>query len=178
MYLFIYSYLKCISDISIPYYFIEMFRFWNSLGLNVGLIFISSFSPFHLINSQLRHYYLREIFPDPTPYPQTKLIILSYTVSGCSLIFHYRINHIVFFFFFFWPSRAACGILVPQPGIKPKSPAVESGSLNYWTTMEIQSHCTLYLCLFGSGQLCSVEYKFYDIIECVNFAWHFIPSSL
>ena len=101
MYLFIYSYLKCISDISIPYYFIEMFRFWNSLGLNVGLIFISSFSPFHLINSQLRHYYLREIFPDPTPYPQTKLIILSYTVSGCSLIFHYRINHIVFFFFFF-----------------------------------------------------------------------------
>ena len=30
------------------------------------------------------------------------------------------------FFFFFWPCPAACGILVPQPGIKPTPPALEA----------------------------------------------------
>ena len=30
-------------------------------------------------------------------------------------------------FFFFWPYRTACGILVPQPGIEPVSPALEGG---------------------------------------------------
>ena len=39
--------------------------------------------------------------------------------------------------FFFWPCRAACGILVPQPGIKPAPPAVEAGSLNHWTAREV-----------------------------------------
>ena len=29
------------------------------------------------------------------------------------------------FFFFFWPCHAACGILVPQPGIKPVTPALK-----------------------------------------------------
>ena len=34
--------------------------------------------------------------------------------------------------------HVACGILVPQPGIKPEScPAVEAQSLNRWTTREI-----------------------------------------
>ena len=28
-------------------------------------------------------------------------------------------------FFFFWPCCTVCGILVPQPGIKPVPPAVE-----------------------------------------------------
>ena len=31
-------------------------------------------------------------------------------------------------FFFFWPRRVACGILVPRPGIKPVSPALEKWS--------------------------------------------------
>ena len=31
----------------------------------------------------------------------------------------------------------ACGILVPWPGIKPKSPALEVQSLNQWTTWEV-----------------------------------------
>ena len=30
----------------------------------------------------------------------------------------------------FWPHQAACGILVPQPGIKPKPPALAAWSLN------------------------------------------------
>ena len=34
-----------------------------------------------------------------------------------------------FFFFYFWPFSAACGIFVPQPGIRPESPALEGGFL-------------------------------------------------
>ena len=34
----------------------------------------------------------------------------------------------------FWPLREACGILVPQPGIKPVLPAL---SLNHSTTREV-----------------------------------------
>ena len=32
-------------------------------------------------------------------------------------------------FFFFWPQQAACGILVPQPGIEPRPMAVKAGVL-------------------------------------------------
>ena len=39
--------------------------------------------------------------------------------------------------FFFLASRAACGILVPRPGIKPMPPAVEAWSLNHWPTREV-----------------------------------------
>ena len=33
----------------------------------------------------------------------------------------------------------ACGILVPQPGIKPTTPALEGGFLSHWTTSEVQT---------------------------------------
>ena len=39
--------------------------------------------------------------------------------------------------FFFWPCCAACGNLVPQPGIKPISPAVEAQSLNQQTARQV-----------------------------------------
>ena len=39
-------------------------------------------------------------------------------------------------FFFSWLCRAACGILVPQPGIEPMPPAAEAQSPNHWTTRE------------------------------------------
>ena len=35
------------------------------------------------------------------------------------------------FVFIFWLLYVACGILVPQPGIKPMPPAVKSRSLNH-----------------------------------------------
>ena len=38
---------------------------------------------------------------------------------------------ISFFFLFFWPHHVACGILVPQPRIKPVLPAVEVKSANH-----------------------------------------------
>ena len=37
-------------------------------------------------------------------------------------------------FIYFWPQHAACGILVPPPGIEPAPPAVEAQALNFWTT--------------------------------------------
>ena len=41
------------------------------------------------------------------------------------------------YLFIFWLCRAACGILVPQPEVKPATPAVEAWSLNHWTTREV-----------------------------------------
>ena len=44
---------------------------------------------------------------------------------------------IVFVCLFFRPHHAACGILVPRPGIEPVLPAVEVWSPNYWTVREV-----------------------------------------
>ena len=38
--------------------------------------------------------------------------------------------------YFFWPNYAACGILVPQPGIEPRPSAVKAQSPNHWTARE------------------------------------------
>ena len=58
----------------------------------------------------------------------------------------------IFFFFFFlasifvfWPCPMAFRILVPQPGIKPMSPAVEACSLNHLTIREVPFR-VLYYC--------------------------------
>ena len=40
-------------------------------------------------------------------------------------------------FLIFWPYCTACGILVPQPGIKLVSPALEEQSLKHCTTGEV-----------------------------------------
>ena len=39
--------------------------------------------------------------------------------------------------FLFLALPHACRILVPQPGIEPKPPAVEAQSLNHWTSREV-----------------------------------------
>ena len=44
-----------------------------------------------------------------------------------------------FLFFIFWPHHAACGILVPQPGIAPAPPAPAAWILNHWATREVPS---------------------------------------
>ena len=48
-------------------------------------------------------------------------------------------------FFISWSHHMACGILVPQPGITPATPAVEMRSLNHWTTKEV---FTIFVFLF------------------------------
>ena len=53
---------------------------------------------------------------------------------------HFRWFYFLMFiiiYFIFWLCCAACGILVPQPGIEPTPPAVEVRSLNHWTAGEI-----------------------------------------
>ena len=45
----------------------------------------------------------------------------------------------------------ACGILVPQPEIKPMPPPpVEAWSLNHWTTREFPKH---FVCIIISSNL-------------------------
>ena len=39
-------------------------------------------------------------------------------------------------FFPLWLHNAACGILVPQPGMKPVTLAMEAWHLNHWPTQE------------------------------------------
>ena len=51
-------------------------------------------------------------------------------------------------FVFFWLPRAACGVLVPWPGIEPAPPAVEAWSLNHWGTREVPIFCILISCIF------------------------------
>ena len=64
--------------------------------------------------------------------------------------FHLPCYWFVFFFFSLWPRHTACGILVPRPGIKPVTPAVDMWSPNHWTAREFhpvtvkclrKSHC-------------------------------------
>ena len=43
--------------------------------------------------------------------------------------------------FFFQPHHAACGILVPRPGIEPGAPALRVPSPNHWTTREFSVVC-------------------------------------
>ena len=61
------------------------------------------------------------------------LIFFNYTSWSCIICEFY------FFLIFkiFWLHRVACGILVPWPGIKPVSPALEAWSLNHWTAREV-----------------------------------------
>ena len=46
-------------------------------------------------------------------------------------------NGIVGSFVCFWPQHIMCKILVPQPRLKPMSPAVEAQILNHWTAREV-----------------------------------------
>ena len=61
--------------------------------------------------------------------------------------------HVTIFFFFFsnfWLCCTACGIFVPQPGIKLVFLAVEAWSPNHWTTR--QAPCDYIRIFLGSSQ--------------------------
>ena len=51
----------------------------------------------------------------------------------------YFIYLFIFYRYYFF-GRAACGILVPRPGIRPRPPAVEVPSLNHWTAREFPTY--------------------------------------
>ena len=47
------------------------------------------------------------------------------------------LDNLLALIFYFWLCHAACGILVPRPGIEPVRPAVEAWNLNHWTSREV-----------------------------------------
>ena len=69
---------------------------------------------------------------------------------------HFLVRVFVFFFFFlsFWPQGAACGILVPRPGIEPGHSSMRARSPNHWMAREFPgcscSYCSILraLCVF------------------------------
>ena len=53
--------------------------------------------------------------------------------------------------FYFWLHHTTCGILIPQPGIKPVSPALEAQSPNHWTAKEVPQWI-LISCSYKDGE--------------------------
>ena len=49
----------------------------------------------------------------------------------------------------------ACGVLVPQPGIKPTPPAVEVWSPNHWTTRQVPV-CVILDHYFSPFEFCMI----------------------
>ena len=68
--------------------------------------------------------------------------------------YHYYLLFLMFGFgfcffkvhLFFWLHPVSCGILVPQPGIEPASPAAEPRNLHHWTTREVPT-CLFLICV-------------------------------
>ena len=56
-------------------------------------------------------------------------------------------------FIYFWLYPAACGILVPRPGIEPVAPAVEAESPNRWTIREFLSRSISLACGYDGLRL-------------------------
>ena len=54
------------------------------------------------------------------------IFILFFGLPVCICV--YRTLLFAYKFFYFWPHCTSCGILVPQPGIKPTPPAKEAWS--------------------------------------------------
>ena len=67
--------------------------------------------------------------------PTLKLVFVSLSFE----LYQHRLST----FFFFSPHYMVCGILVPQPGIEPRSPAFEARSLNHWTIGEVPAEHSL-----------------------------------
>ena len=83
--------------------------------------------------------------------------------QSCSLSVGSRENlFLVFFQKSFWPHHKACGILVPWPGIKLRSPVLESWSLNHWTTREVPASFLL---------------QFPEATWILQSLWPLLPSS-
>ena len=49
------------------------------------------------------------------------------------LFYNEHITHL----FIYWPRHAACGTLVPRPGIEPRPKAVKAPSPNHWAAREV-----------------------------------------
>ena len=85
----------------------------------------------------------------------------------------------LFFFLIFWPSWAACRILVPQPGRESMPTAVEAQRLNHWTSREVPSW-NLFLTFYRRASAWVEEFE--DLIYlchrfCMWCPWAWAPES-
>ena len=73
----------------------------------------------------------------PTKEVNIKDFSVFYTETILQKWFFKMVLLIKFIYLFFGITSQTCGILIPQPGIKPVSPTVEMQILNHWTTREV-----------------------------------------
>ena len=90
-------------------------------------------------------------------------------------MFHFEIYFNSFkktyLFIYLFSHHMACGILFPQPGIKPVPPAVEGQSLNHWTTRDfpLKFFVCLFVCLFFEVSLTYNKLHTYKVYYLVSF---------
>ena len=83
-------------------------------------------------------------------------------------------KYAVFFFFFLSVLHSvACGILVPQPGIKLESPAQEVQSFNHWAAREIPA--ALYFLPFMLSPLLLL---LLSLVKGLTILYHFKELAL
>ena len=97
-------------------------------------------------------------------------IYLSSFQPGVYEISYFLISN-MYYSFFFWPCQAACGILVPRPGIEPGPSAVKAPCPNHWTTREFPV-----LLFFKYGFAKSMNKKFY--VTCISWTKVFLFKCL
>ena len=72
------------------------------------------------------------------------------------------------FIYFLWPRHAACGILVPQPGIEPGPLAVKAQSPNHWTSKEFPGPTPLSLPLQATHHMATAMGMTFPKIPALN----------
>ena len=86
-------------------------------------------------------------------------------------------------FFFFWLCHAACGILVPWPGIEPTAPRLGTQRPNYRTSKEVPESICLRPDLGPSSRCCCLVTSgppgssVYRILQARILEWVAMPSS-
>lgn len=77
----------------------------------------------------------------------------------------------VFFLFLkrnFWLYCAACGVLIPQPGIETAPPAEGAPSLNHGTAREVHFFPFIKLHFLLRYNLCNIKVAALTILKCAN----------
>ena len=98
-------------------------------------------------------------------------VVVFSPLTGKYWVTHYQARVV----FFFWLHHAACGILVPPPGIEPVPPAVEAWSLNHWTAREVPGQGSFYVNSFPNPTL-SMGYRWVGWQSYLNNAAFSLPK--
>ena len=98
--------------------------------------------------------------------------------TTCFIVCHFYI----LFFPIFWPDQVACGILVPQPGIKLTSSALEAQSPNHWTTREVLLFFLIFFSMMFCHRILNIAFPgLYSrtllSISFIHFLTHYWPET-